>query len=155
MKSSLAVLIALLGVLLSRLSAQQPAQKKPPIGVPADATLFNGKWCRTYLEKATWQQARDKSRTLGGQLVCIEDAPTQTFLAEFSKGLELWIGVTDEKVEGLWVWVNGNEMKYAAWDRGEPNGGRRENYATMKRRAWNDVPDHTSAVGFICEWKDK
>ena len=158
MKAFFSLLVVLLGSMSSISSAQQLAPKKTPLGVPADATLFNGKWYRVYLEKTTWVKARDKCRTLGGQLVSIPDAPTQAFLAEFGKGVELWIGATDEKVEGLWVWVDGTEMKYKAWGSKQPDGRRAQNYAALGNwagRGWFDGPNDWPCVGFICEWKDK
>lgn len=122
---------------------------------PADATLFNSKWYRLYLEKTTWKHAQAKCRSLGGQLVCIPDAPTQAFLADFGKGLQLWIGATDEKVEGRWVWVDGTEMKFKAWVPGEPQGKRAENFLILGKRPgapWFDGPENLDCAGFICEW---
>ena len=97
-----------------------PATKKPPVGVPADATFFNGKWYRVYLEGLPWKSAQDRCKILGGMLACVPDAPTQGFVANLAKGLNLWLGATDEETEGLWRWVDGNEMKYKAWARFEP-----------------------------------
>ncbi len=157
MKHYIVTIVAVLGALLSPLNAQTPASKEPPFGIASDATLFNGKWYRVYLEKGTWKSARQKCRTLGGQLACVPDAPTQAFLAEFAKTLELWLGATDEKVEGQWVWIDGTEMKYTAWGPKQPlRNSRVENYLGIGgHRLWFDAPNHWECVGFICEWKDK
>lgn len=158
MRTHLLIIIATVIAALSTANAEQPTTKAPPVGVPADAKPFNGKWYRLYLERTTWRRARDKCRTVGGQLACIHDAPTQAFLADFGKGLQLWIGATDEKVEGLWVWVDGTEMKFKAWIPGEPSGGRSENFLVLGRRPgapWFDAPENLEIAGFICEWKDR
>ena len=138
--------------------AQQPKpEKKPPIGIPSDAKLFNGKWYRIYFEKVTWKRARDKCVELNGQLACAPDAPTQSFLIGFTKPVDLWIGATDEKVEGLWIGVDGTEVKFKGWGGPQPNGGRNENFMGLdgKNGYWFDAPNNWGCVGFICEWKDK
>lgn len=143
--------------MLSAVIAEPPATKKPPVGVPGDAQLFNGKWYRVYLERGSWKAARDKCVQHGGHLVVIPDEATQAYLRTLAKGLLLWLGATDEKVEGLWVWVDGTEMKYTAWMRGQPsNTGGKERYLQMLWGAWNDAPEsQKDVVGYICEWKDK
>ena len=158
-KSALSIILFLELLAFSSTHAQLPAKpRKPPVGVPNDAAHFNGKWYRTYIEKTTWKSARDKCVQRGGQLVVIPDEPTQAFIRKFANGLQLWLGATDEKVEGLWVWVDGTEMKYTAWGRGQPsNSWGRENYLeTMRDGNWNDVIENNKEiVGYICEWKDK
>lgn len=155
MKTHLLIL-AIFAAVFSQAGAQQPALKKPPVGVPADATHFNGKWYRTYLEKTTWKRAQEKCRTLGGHLACVPDAPTQAFISEYAKGLELWIGATDEKVEGQWLWVDGTAMKYKAWGKNEPTLSRNDNFTLIGTDGrWYDAPDNWPCVGFICEWLAK
>ena len=157
MKTRIVTLVAFLIALLSPLHAQQAASTKPPVGVPADATRFNGKWYRIYLEKTSWKHALEKCRSLGGQLACVPDAPTQAFISAFGKKLRLWIGATDEKVEGLWLWVDGAEMKYTAWGPNQPNSIPKENYLLLGPDGnWWDITDsYAECVGFICEWKGK
>lgn len=151
------LLLCLLATLLTPVAAQQSAEPKPPVGIPSKAKLFNGKWYLVYLEKTTWTKAKQKCERAGGQLAVVPDAPTQAFMAEFGKGLELWIGATDEKVEGLWVWVDGTEMKHKAWGRGQPvSGSRTENFLIIGGGGrWYDAPNDWACVGYICEWKAK
>ena len=33
----------------------------------------------------------------------------------------LYFGLSDVEKEGNWVWVNGEEVEYSNWDRGEPS----------------------------------
>jgi hypothetical protein len=139
--------------------AQEAARKKPPVGVPQGAQLFDGKWYHVYLERMSWRNARDKCKRLGGQLAVVPDEATGTFLRELSEGLELWLGATDEKVEGLWMWVDGTKMTYKNWSgEGPDNSHGREHFLTLSndKGLWNDVPeDHKRVVGYICQWKDR
>ena len=138
--------------------SQVPAPSKAPVGVPPDATLFNGKWYRVFLEKGSWKLSREKCARLGGQLAVVHDTATQAFIEELAKGLQLWLGATDEKVEGLWIWVDGTPMSFKVWERNEPNNGsRREHYLQVgKNGPWNDGTNEAAyVVGFICEWKQR
>lgn len=136
--------------------AQSKPAKKPPVGIPSDATLFNGKWYRLYLEDCNWERARQQCVTLGGLLAIVPDAPTWAFLQPMTKGLSLWLGATDEKTEGLWKWIDGTPMTFTAWHRRQPDNARgAENHLHTVHNAWNDLDKSGRAVGFICEWKDK
>lgn len=153
-------LMILLLVLAPCLSGQQSAAPKPPVGVPVDAKLFNGKWYGVVVDKASWTSARDKCKRLGGQLAVIPDEATWKFIASLTQ-LQVWIGATDEKLEGQWKWVDGSDMKFAKWSDINPtNSGGNEHYLMMKRDGtWNDTPSDwdyykdSPIVGYVCEWK--
>lgn len=144
--------VVLLGI--TSINAQQPKADKPPLGIPADATLFNGKWYKVFLEEVTWKRAQEKCRGLSGQLVVIHDETTQAFIAELGNTLELWIGATDGEVEGQWIWSDGTPMKFKAWGPGQPRrNDRSENYLGIGGdRRWFDAPNDWPCVGYICEW---
>lgn len=135
---------------------QQTPQPKPPLGVPADARQFNGKWYRVYLEKGGWRQARDRCRVLGGQLVVVHDEPTHVFINELAQGIPLWLGATDGKIEGVWEWVDGTRMSFKAWGDRQPGGGRKEDFMSIWNGRWHDAYESDDkVVGFICEWLHK
>jgi hypothetical protein len=154
-------LILLLGLLCGLCHAQTPPGLKPPLAAPKDAKLFNWKWYAVIHEKVSWQTARDKCARMGGQLAVVPDANTWAFI----KGLtetRVWLGATDEKVEGEWLWVDGTKMTFKAWTPGNPDNTRaREHYlaAVPAEGGWNDVErewdayKRTPIVGYICEWK--
>ena len=145
--------IALLAPLMQAV-AQSPSPK-PPVGVPLDARLFNGKWYRVYLEKGSWKNARAKCTRLGGRLALVPDERTQAFMRPLANGIYLWLGATDEKVEGRWIWEGGMQMEYKAWDRGQPSNHRaREHWlALCPNGSWADLEhDSDLVVGFVCEW---
>ena len=158
MKTKPYIIALCLGAVLQATGfAQLPDKPKaPPVGVPRDAKLFNGKWYKVVFEKVSWQSARDKCRSSGGQLVVIPDEPTWAFV----KGLtpaNVWLGATDEKVEGVWVSIDGTPMSFFDWCQWQPdNAGGKENYLIIWKGQMNDAPNsEPSATGYICEWKDK
>jgi hypothetical protein len=149
---------AILGIVLTSaicVGADQPATKKPPVGVPVDAKLFNGKWYRVYLEAVSWKTAKSKCDRIGGQLAIVPDAPTQAFIRKFSNNLMLWLGGY-EKVEGLWKWVDDTPFDYTSWVPGEPdNNGHTLNMLCTWKGDWGDAANTSdNIVGYICEWKE-
>ncbi|MCX6851316.1 MAG: lectin-like protein [Verrucomicrobia bacterium] len=141
-------------------AAQQPTPK-PPFGVPAGAKLFNGKWYHVFLDEMDWSRAKAKCAAAGGQLVVIPDAATWDFVKTLTTAM-VWLGATDEKVQGEWVWVDGSKMTFTAWGKGQPdNKAGDEDYLATWKSKWNDAPKNTRAnkafpvVGYICEWKAK
>jgi hypothetical protein len=164
MKISLFVLAMLLSVLAPNVGALEPAPAKPPIGVPADAKFFNGKWYRVYMEKASWRRAMDKCKTLKGRLALVPDKATWEFVKTLSSA-SLWLGATDEKAEGDWRWLDGSPVTFPAWITNNPNNQEgKEHYLAMVRHenkmGWNDfdmegTTKQLAVSGFLCEWDGK
>ncbi|HEY2342585.1 MAG TPA: C-type lectin domain-containing protein, partial [Chthoniobacteraceae bacterium] len=116
----------------------------------------NGKWYRVYLEKGGWRHAKQQCNVLGGQLVVIPDEATQNFVKQLAGVTPLWIGATDEKLKGVWVWVDGTTATYTAWEPGQPNGAPKEDYMAIWHGLWNDAfENEPKVVGFVCEWSKK
>jgi Lectin C-type domain len=148
------VLAALLGV---SAVAQQPKAPKPPVGVPEDAKLFNGKWYRVYIEDVkTWARAKERAASKGAQLVCIPNEETQNFVASIAEQRTLWIGATKNS-ESLWHWVDGTAVKFTAWAPSQPDETKGEDWVVIHRGKWHDNNGKGGVpiVGFICEWKAK
>ncbi len=76
-----------------------------------------------------WSEAREDAEKRGGHLATItsaeENKAYSDYLLELYNGRYpgLWLGATDEKEEGHWRWVTGEEWFYENWDKagGEPN----------------------------------
>ncbi|MEM6449504.1 MAG: NF038122 family metalloprotease [Cyanobacteria bacterium P01_D01_bin.105] len=106
------------------------------------AQAYNG---NTYLlsNVGSWEEAQAEARSLGGNLVTINDAVEEAWLHDsFGTAGELWIGLTDQAVEGQFEWVNGEAVTYTNWSPNEPNDhGLGEDYAIFNRsgsQQWDD-----------------
>jgi hypothetical protein len=130
---------------------------RPPVGIPGDAIHFKGKWYRVYVERGGWKRAKEKCVVVGGRLAVVPDAATQAFIKEIAAELPLWLGASDEKMDGVWQWIDGKRMTFTAWDSGQPNNGPKENYLMILRNGlWHDTFEgEPLAMGFICEWNRK
>ena len=103
----------------------------PPIENPANGHTY------ILLEASNWFEARDRALDFGGTLVAINDAAEQQWVfdtcGEFGGiGRGLWIGLTDEREEGVFEWLTGEPFTYHNWADGEPNDlGGDQNYASV------------------------
>ena len=76
-----------------------------------------------------WYEARADAEGRGGHLATITSAEENKVYSDYllelydGKYPGLWLGATDEKEEGDWSWVTGEEWVYENWDKagGEPN----------------------------------
>ena len=114
---------------------------------------YNGK---SYLlsSAGTWTQAQAQAVSFGGNLVTVNDAPENQFLVNTFGTEQLWIGLTDEVVEGQFKWVNGEAVTYTNWSPGAPDNSGNEDYVQINLDnvgRWNDLPNDTLglAPGFI------
>lgn len=92
-----------------------------------------------------WVDAKAYAEKLGGYLVVVTSEQENRFVADLARSKKvyqaIWIGLSDEAVEGQWQWVNGEPVSFTAWEPGEPNGGRGENYVNIGHAStytWND-----------------
>jgi len=117
-----------------------------------------------YDSPMSWEEAKEFCRSQGGYLVTITDEfemeIVMDLVAEYGLLDSYYIGAYQE--DGVWSWVTGEEMEYAAWGYGEPSYYQNEYYAEMLKNPifenlgagdWNDTTvDKTDYRGFICEW---
>src|SRR5262245_50285327 len=78
------------------------------------------------LAQANWTDSEAAAVVLGGHLVTINDAAENDFIyAAFSDfdGAQrgLWIGLTDQEIEGDFAWASGEALNYTDWGLSEPN----------------------------------
>ena len=132
---------------------------------PADAKPFGGRFYKFFAESLNWHEARNRCAALGGRLAIVKTAAENDFLTELvrSQGAgrdAAWLGATDELREGVWQWVDGQEMHYTNWDVAfqQPNNKRQaEHYLILWLKnggRWSDQPAESKAhnPGFICQW---
>lgn len=108
------------------------------------------------LTRGTWQQAQAAAITLGGHLVTIDNAQENewirtNFVRPFA--IQVYIGITDQTIEGQFRWISGATVTYTNWRATEPSNGTNEDYGVMSYTGeWNDVAG-TVAVDAVVEVK--
>jgi|GEM_PF-4568614 len=127
---------------------------------PADANVKAWDGRRYLLVKRTllWSDAKLQCERLGGHLLTITSAKEQQFIAK-KFNANVWLGATDERADGKWEWVTGEEWSYEAWAGGQPDGGwEDEHWAEIvtwgEKPGWNDAPA-VSRRQYICEWEKR
>jgi uncharacterized repeat protein (TIGR02543 family) len=111
----------------------------------------------------TWAQAKAHAGTQGGTLATFA-SQEEWNLAMQSIGSEalldivgLWIGATDEAVEGTWRWVTGEPFVFALWETGQPDNSNNSDYAAVAGELggsagkWYDYRATTIRDGYILE----
>lgn len=111
--------------------------KKLPAPAQGDAALcFGGR---------TWQDAEADCVKQGGHLLAIHDVKVQNFAVAEAFAIadtDWWIGLSDLKNEGSFVWSNNSKLDYTNWAGGEPNNAGDEDCAHLAPWAgggWNDM----------------
>jgi hypothetical protein len=129
----------------------------------ADARAFLGKFYKVFPDQLSWHEARVRCQQLGGHLAVVKSEEENRFLTTLvrARGIDVvWLGATDEKLEGRWVWVDGEPMRYSDWSpvgRQPNNKNGLEHYLIMMLAhdgKWSDQPNHSveASPGFICQW---
>ena len=105
----------------------------------------------------TWVAAEAEAVAIGGHLVTINDEAEHqwvyTKLASFSGAPKpVWIGLTDQDIEGSFHWISGETSTYRNWHTGEPNNNENgnEDYVITAQTApgrWNDRESSARFLG--------
>uniref|UniRef100_A0A3Q1H606 C-type lectin domain-containing protein n=1 Tax=Anabas testudineus TaxID=64144 RepID=A0A3Q1H606_ANATE len=104
--------------------------------------LHGGKCYYFSTRDSSWYQSRDDCRRGGGDLVKIDSREEQSFLEvrvrqKMNKDDDsFWIGLTDSKEEGKWLWVDDSPLN--------------TRFDSDDLKCWNDVPCIISLKS-ICE----
>jgi len=138
----------------------------------AHAVKWKGHWYAVLKEKCDWETAKKRCEELGGHLAFMETEVENNYIrgivgnsfADKDLNLDedqLWLGGTDEKKEGEWVWLNGSQIQAPFWYQAtkEPNNlNGNEHYLSIILFApagtdnWNDsLP--TKNYYPVCEWE--
>ncbi|XP_034146470.1 CD209 antigen-like protein E isoform X2 [Esox lucius] len=96
--------------------------------------FYNGSCYHFSEDKWTWEQSQYACIREGGHLVIIESQQEQDFIRMMVGNTEFknmyWIGMTDMKEEGVWVWMDNtplnDNIKYWDLNNGTSNSGRPE-----------------------------
>ncbi|KAM6360700.1 C-type lectin domain family 17, member A-like [Pluvialis apricaria] len=76
------------------------------------------------METMSWSDAQEICVDQGAHLVIINSEPEQNFLKENIKSSTYWLGVTDQLVEGTWVWTSGQRVNFSYWNTWKENKDR-------------------------------
>ncbi|XP_045200856.2 perlucin-like protein isoform X2 [Mercenaria mercenaria] len=93
-----------------------------------------------------------------GHLVQVDDSTENSFIKDTLKamhGAHRWMGLTDEKEEGTWVWVGSNTpTNFTDWFPGQPNSNTGEEdcviFTNYNGYRWYDVSCNSNYEP-ICE----
>ncbi len=106
---------------------------------------YQGEWYYR-LSRSAATEAQKVARSFGGNLVTIDSFPKNQFVRQVVGDAgggalpRLWIGTTDEPLEGFFRWMSGSTSTYANWASGEPNNFlNQEHFVEMYADGtWND-----------------
>ncbi|KAF7668435.1 hypothetical protein LDENG_00014620 [Lucifuga dentata] len=84
---------------------------------------YNGHCFHLHRTQKTWSDAQLECRKEGGDLVSIRNVEDQSFVTSqlgYASNDELWIGLNDKQMEGLFVWSDNSPVTFTSWEFGEP-----------------------------------
>ncbi|XP_016077255.1 PREDICTED: C-type lectin domain family 4 member E [Miniopterus natalensis] len=111
----------------------------------------------------TWSESVKNCSDMRAHLVVINTQEEQEFLFHVKpKEREFFIGLTKQKVDGQWKWIDGTPFmkSLSFWDSGEPNNIiALEDCASIRdsknpKKNWNDIPCFFNLFR-ICETSEK
>ncbi|XP_067419551.1 C-type lectin domain family 17, member A-like [Emydura macquarii macquarii] len=100
----------------------------------------------------TWADAKAFCLEYTGHLVIVNTKEEQAFLVKNRVTSRVyWLGLTDQRIEAKWHWVDGSPLTLNFWSTGEPNDSHGEDCGTMHTDGrWNDIDCHHTDY-WICE----
>ncbi|MFN0058570.1 MAG: lectin-like protein [Planctomycetota bacterium] len=114
----------------------------------SDAQLFypaNNHYYLIALYGLTYFEGRTLAAAYDGYLVSLNDSDEETFLLSQLPPTYKWIGLSDEVVEGQYLWESGEPVSYTNWAAGQPSGA----FATVDFARWDNDWDATVS-SFTC-----
>uniref|UniRef100_A0A673GTQ3 C-type lectin domain family 4 member E-like n=1 Tax=Sinocyclocheilus rhinocerous TaxID=307959 RepID=A0A673GTQ3_9TELE len=142
--------------------AAQTTQVPTKSPCPEDWKHFNGSCYYVSEYRRSWSDSQAYCKRQGGHLAIILTAEEQTFIWNLlPRGYwnAYWFGISDEKVEEDWYWVDGTKLVGGFWEDGEPNNHINEDCGYMIKtdvlsrvaiKSWYDAPCYMS-LPWICE----
>ena len=132
--------------------------------IPPTAVEWEGHHYQFFDQPMTWHTARKHCESLGGYLARVESESENAFVFDLAKKHTfrfIHIDGNDEEKEGVWVFSNGDEMKYQNWvkDLGKPDGfGRSAGLLVRpgdsdRKSQWGSFT-LAYRIPFVCEWDE-
>ncbi|KAI4878510.1 hypothetical protein NFI96_034651 [Prochilodus magdalenae] len=134
----------------------------PPVQCTDDWHYFNGSCYFISTFGRSWRDSQSYCKKKEGHLAIIHTAEEQTFLWNLlprGHWNSYWFGISDEKLEGDWYWVDGTKLVGGFWEEGEPNNHidedcgyivKTEVLSRVAIKSWYDAPCYMS-LPWICE----
>jgi len=101
-----------------------------------------------------WTDSEALAVSVGGHLASITSREEQDFIETRlmdDLGGDFWIGLTDEEIEGTFVWTSGEPLDYTNWGGGQPDDWQAgEDYVHIRNdKTWNDNDQNAHFHGLI------
>lgn len=111
---------------------------------PAAAQIVNPGNGHTYFEtdvNVNMALARAQATLVGGYVVAINDAAEEAWIDDNFSGVH-WIGLSDEVVEGVFLWDSGEPFVYENWGSGQPDNLGDADFVERYPSGWRDEGDY-------------
>jgi surface protein len=120
------------------LSYDVSAGATPSIDDFTSIGVFEGSRYYVSIATQTWTDAKIIAESLGGHLATIHSQEENDFIDAAVDAV--WVGGTDQEVEGQFRWVDGTPFDFINWLGDEPNGSTGENFVQLNGDGtWNDL----------------
>ena len=119
-------------------------------GLSDNNELFGNKYFKIITASFSWAEAKLDAESRGGTLAILDTQDkinaANNFILQNNSWPILWIGATDEFVEGEWLWLTGDLVTIFPWGTGEPGGGEQDFMAI-----WHDNPSMSEPLSWA-DW---
>lgn len=119
---------------------------------PSSWLIHDNRCYKEFLQMRTWFQSRDYCRSIGADLVTIQQQSKMDFIDSQYPNVLHWVGL--RRLNSTFIWVDGTNIDFTYWAANEPNNHNNvENCVHTNRespRGWHDSNCYLSQR-FICE----
>ncbi|VDI61114.1 Hypothetical predicted protein [Mytilus galloprovincialis] len=157
--------------ILNFVVAQDDVSRCPSNLIRSSALIAHNGYCYEFVinHNFDWQHAHGDCTSKGGHLVVVRSSTDNLFLMSSLRSLNfhgdiVWIGLSDQKVEGTYEWPTGEQVTYTNWASGQPDlQAIIEDCVVMKYSDgghWHDYACfnfifHQNNYPWICEYKQE
>ncbi|CAN5783070.1 hypothetical protein BH11MYX2_BH11MYX2_24790 [soil metagenome] len=116
-------------------------------------TLYNNHCYFSFDAVTGHAPAAQRCADEGAHLATISESAEQAaVLSLYAGDVNQWLGLSDQAVEGTFVWTDGTPLGFTAWSSGEPNDdlGREDCVEMWRAGQWNDRLCSDN-LHFVCE----
>ncbi|XP_030220618.1 macrophage mannose receptor 1b [Gadus morhua] len=137
-------------------AATLPIQAEVEAGFcPSPWIPYNGHCFYLNRTKKTWPAAQTECGKSGGSLASIGNIEDKSFVISqlgYVVTDELWIGLNDRKMEGLFDWIDHNTVLFTSWEKGSPKSSGANEDCVLLRGENGNWADRscTEKHGYVC-----